>query len=190
MNYIFVVSGFTQQRHATHGSGCIRIYEELLKYQSPETEVILLEWHEDPVGWARHVAVRVKSPEDKVMVCAYSYGAGWWFRLFAEKLQQIGIRVNAAVLCDPVYRRPWYLRLLQWRAITKWWPQELELPANINRIVHFVQYGDEPGGDVLIMHGKVDYVGPVVLTLPHVKMDNAPQFRAACVNEAGRLFGK
>ena len=188
MNYIFVVSGFTQKRYAKHGSGCIQIFEDLLKYNSPDTEVQLLEWNEDPEGWARHVAARTKGPDDKILVCAYSYGGGWWFRLFAEKLKHIGIKVNTAVLCDPVYRRPWYSRWLQWRAVTKWWPQELEYPDNIKRIVHFVQYQNEPGGDVLIMHGPVDYVGPNILELPHVKMDNAPQFRAACVNEAERLF--
>jgi hypothetical protein len=186
MNFVFTVSGFTQQRYARYGSGSLEVWRKIhVNHASPgRTQVLLLEWHEDPKGYAKMVAFQSKK-DDKIMVCAYSYGGGWWFRRFSEELNKLGRDVDVAVLCDPVYRRPWYLRWMQWRAMGK---QTLKLGPNIKRVVHFTQYVDEPGGDAIELAPETDYEGPIDLALPHVKMDNSIDYLNTCVDEARELF--
>jgi len=189
MNYLFVVSGFTQQRHATHDSGSIAIFEDLECYRSIDTIVMLMEYSDDPVGWARRVAQRM-NPGDKLMACVYSYGGGWWFRKFVAELHRLGVTVDVVVMCDPVYRREVWMRFMQWRAMTKWWTQTLRIPQpNITRCVHFIQHVNKPGGDRLVLHPSVEYEGPHELDRKHVKIDNAPEYREACNVEAEKLFG-
>jgi len=185
MNYIFVVSGFTQQRYAKHGSGSVDIYKQMRKYANRYTAVFLLEWRDDPIGYARLVAANHITGA-KVMVCAYSYGGGWWANQFFHELKRLGIPVDTAVLCDPVYRYPWFLAFMRWRAIRK---QTLKVPYNVRRVVHFVQFKNEPGGDSLEVYPPTELDGPHVLEYPHVKMDNSPEYFLACEVEAGKLFG-
>lgn len=186
MNYVFVVSGFTQQRYARYGSGSVEIWKELqMQYAHiGKTQVLLLEWKDDPEGYARMVAFH-STKQDKIMVCAYSYGGGWWFRKFSQELNKLGRDVDVAILCDPVYRRPWYLRWMQWRAMGD---QTLKLGPNIKRIVHFIQHVDEPGGDKLEVSPETDYEGPIDLALPHIKMDNSVDYINTCCDEARELL--
>jgi len=99
-DWIFVVSGFTQRR-AGEGNGSAELAAKLRRWSAPRRQVRLMEWNEDPVGWADYVA---DAAAGRIMVCAYSYGAGWWFRRFAARLAKHGHRIETAVLCDAVRR--------------------------------------------------------------------------------------
>lgn len=185
MNYIFVVSGFTQQRHNIFDNGSHAVHEALLNWQSPETSVRLLEWKEDPVGHARRVAATT-GPKDKIVVCAYSYGAGWWFRLFAEELARLGRVVHVAVLCDPVLRHPNILK--RWRAVWPWQPQVLKLGSNVLRVVHFYQTINEPGRDILEVSDNTEVICQKELDMTHQQIDNASEYLVAAVEQTARVL--
>lgn len=184
MNHVFVVSGYTQKRWScAKDAGSVALYRMLRSIAAPRTAVYLREWDDDPRGWARLV-VRDKTPEGRVIVCAYSYGGGWWFDHFARELFDAGVPVDVAVLCDPVYReKHWWLR---WRAF---FAQSQRIPENVRRVAHFTQHRTEPGGDRLIADpAATDYHGPYVLPYTHTRMDNAVEYHSRATREVGRLL--
>ncbi len=187
MNHLFCISGFTQQRWGkAKDSGTIQLYGILrmaIATSLHDTDTHCLEWHDDPRGYARMVA-RDHKGGDKIMICVYSYGGGWWLMEFLDELAKYGIKVDVVVACDPVYRSKYFF--LRWKALTK---QTLELPENvIRRYVHFVQYLNKPGGDAIYVPADIDYHGPHELQYKHVKMDNAPEYHERAKVEAIRLF--
>ena len=188
MNFLIVASGFTQERYDPASNGCARLYRSLRRaHVSETTEVWFREWHEQPRNFARYVA-KYSGKRDRVMIAAYSYGCGWWFRRFAERLVREGQRVDTAVLCDPVYRRDPAMRWMQWRAVLGG-PQTLRLPPNIERVVHFLQRENQPGGDRLEVGGSAEIEGPHDLGVPHEHCDNADAWHEAAEREAAALFG-
>lgn len=184
--YIFVVSGFTQKRSNVFGSGSHAIHKALLPWQNPTTSVRLLEWLEDPVGHARRV-VATTSPDDKILINCYSYGAGYFFRKFAQELYNNGRTIDSAVLCDPVYRHPF--PLFRVRAILGG-PQTLTIPSNVRRVSHFVQHINKPGGDNIVFDEKPEFFTSMELPLPHIKIDNAREYLETCVKEAQLILGE
>jgi hypothetical protein len=185
MNYIFVVSGFTQQRHNLFDNGSHAVHEALLNWQSPTVSVRLLEWKEDPTGHARRVAATT-SQSDIIAVHCYSYGAGWWFLQFAQELARLGRTVNVVVLCDPVLRHPNILR--RWQAVAPWKPQVIKLPPNVLRVVHFYQTRNKPGGDKLELADTTTLVRTEELAMTHQQIDNASEYLIAAVEETAHLF--
>lgn len=184
--YIFVVSGFTQQRHSLFGSGSHGVHAALLPWQSPTVSVRLLQWSEDPVGHARRIAATT-GPNDLILLNVYSYAGGFWFVQCAAELRRLGRTVDSVVMCDPVYRSP--LFFMRWRAMIG--PtQTIRIPDNVRRVTHFTQYVDKPGGENIALPGAVKYFKSSELPYPHIKMDNAAEYLDACVSEAKILLGE
>lgn len=187
MDYAYIVSGFTQQRHNIFDNGSHSVHKALLPWQSPELSVRLLEWKEDPEGHAQRVAATTDQ-NDKVIVCAYSYGAGFWFDRFSKEMAERGRLIHTAVLCDPVYRHPNIL--MRWRAIAKFAPQNFTLPPNVLRVSHFYQTKTEPGGDKLTVSDTTELVFTKELDMTHQQIDNAREYLETAVKEATLLFGQ
>lgn len=187
MNYIFTISGFTQKFFAKHGNGSINIHRDMRKFANPQTEVHLLQWNHHPRAYARRVAKNWK-PGSKIQLNVYSYGGGWWALEFLDELLQIAphIRVDTVVMCDPVLRYPWSKFWLKWKAL---FHQILEVPDNVKRVCHFYQKLTEPGGDDILVCRDTEIAYSRRLDYPHVKIDNSPEYGAACLEEAKRLFG-
>jgi len=189
MDHFIIVSGFTQQKWAKHGNGSTAIYRNVraLLADVGNIEFSLLEWHEDPKGYAKFVAEHY-SPGDTIAIAAYSYGGGFWLRVFLRTLKKIAphIKVNVIVVCDPVLRfgfllaRP--LALLR---------NKLKLNfGNISKVIHFRQLVNRPGGNALVLDDGVVYDGPTDLDYPHVKIDNCVEYHDAVIQVAMDLFLK
>lgn len=189
MDHFIIVSGFTQQKWAKHGNGSTKIYKNVRELLSGvgNIEFALLEWHEDPEGYARFVAQHWK-PGDKVVIAGYSYGVGFWARKFLKTLARIAphIKVDALIVCDPVLRymlfilRPLSLLRLKIKLET----------GNIKRVIHFYQLVNRPGGHRLVLDSDVNYTGPIELDHPHVKIDNSVEYHDAVLGVADELFLK
>jgi len=187
MHHFIVVSGFTQKKWAKHGNGSINIYRnvrDILKGVG-NIEFALLEWHNDPEGYARFVAQHYVSG-DTIVLAGYSYGGGYWAREFLKTLKSIAphIKVNTVILCDPVYRHPFFLmRFLALFSI------KLKINfGNVDNLVHFFQTKDKPGNNSLILDEGVNYAGPCELDYHHVKMDNSVEYHDAVLEAAVKHF--
>ena len=80
----------------------------------------------------------------KLVVVAYSYGAGWALPRFAEALceQGRGRRIDLACLVDPVPR--WRFAPLRWISLTRW--GTYTVPAGVDRIAYWRQVNSSPFG--------------------------------------------
>lgn len=169
-----IISGFRQTEDRPNGM--TRMWLSLGKHRSPETTIALREWNSDwdvvaeTVWWSNPV------PEKLVVnVYAYSWGAGWGFTRLAHALSLRGIKVNIAVLSDPVYRH-WYA-LGQWRALVPW--STIIVPSNVSEVFWYRQYRAIPRGHNLVAENKlVTTIHPAVeLNHSHVYMDDAWDFQ-------------
>ena len=189
MDHFIIVSGFTQQKWAKHGNGSITIYKNvrMLLADVGNIEFALLEWHEDPEGYAKFVSEHY-SEGDKIVIAAYSYGGGFWLRVFLRTLKKIAphIKVDVIVVCDPVLR--FDFMLLRPLSLLR---NKLKLNfGNVKKAVHFLQTVNRPGGNALLLDDDVEYEGPRELNYPHVKIDNCVEYHDAVLSVAADLFLK
>ncbi|MEM0964806.1 MAG: hypothetical protein AAGJ81_01475 [Verrucomicrobiota bacterium] len=133
--WILCISGFTET--IGEHTGTARLWKQLRKLSSPETSVQLFEWDEN---WRKKAAFIAEhsDPDVRILVCAYSWGAGYGFRKLARHLQHYDIAIETAVLCDPIYRsRTLFLR---WLAFVPGLP--IRIPTNVREVFYFFQRKD------------------------------------------------
>lgn len=138
--WILVISGFRQTYKADDGSD--ELYYKLHKYNSPTVRVERLTWKENWRQWAGWIEKNSTSGT-KILVFAYSYGAGHGYRKLAKYLARLNVKVYFAVLCDPVYRS--WLLILRWLALIPW----KTFPVKNTRFVKVLyQRGGRPKGHI------------------------------------------
>lgn len=173
-----IISGFLQNRLLENGLD--RIYMELLKFSKPECQVDFYNWDSD---W-RAIAEFIKrtGPDQysdlDIRCYAYSWGCGYGFTRLARYLNKIGIPISAVVMSDPVY----YPGILKYRALFS--SSVIKIPDNVENCWYFHQKQNRPRGHLVVSSR------PVVrslgeLSMTHQYMDDAPQFRDACIKIAG-----
>lgn len=178
--WLYVITGFTQTR-ATR-SRLVDMWKELYdQHARPETLVCLRRWNSNWRAEAEHV-LRLADDRDQaaaptIRVFAYSWGAGWGFTRFADQLGRRGLRVETAVLSDPVYRHPYWLG--QWRALIPSWP--IVIPANVGELHTYYQDQDTPRGHKLVCRSTETVLHtPIRLQASHAAMDEQVQFLTHC----------
>ena len=101
--WIYCISGFRQDEG--EANGLFRLWLKLHELAAPSVHVALREWDTDWQEQAALVAqTSINGLGPRVLVCAYSWGAGHGLLRFAEALRASGIEIATAVLADPVYR--------------------------------------------------------------------------------------
>ena len=166
---IVVFSGFTEERDRLTGSH--KLWRKIFnKYKDDISYIFLLEWDEDPKGYAEFLN---SLGVTHVLVYAYSWGAGFGLREFSKSFKG---KVEA-VLCDPVFRSkyPW----MRWRALTKKWKPTIKYSQNVTVRKWFNQTKNQPGADNVETRCKVE-------TLPylHSEIDDSPEYQQAALKEA------
>lgn len=183
-NFLIVRSGFLQHK-GSPGSGCVGIAGELsYLYGGHGTRVELEPWNTCPVQTAEWIyRLGRKSKPPNVYIFAYSWGAGYGFVQLARALQHQGVPVRCAVLCDPVYHG-----VARWRALI---PRTLfrriyvTVPGNVEDVHWFRQHIDRPAGhDLRYESPRTRRRDAVELQVGHTEIDNAPEFRAKCLDVA------
>lgn len=182
--WIVVISGFTQTRGADSGS--LRLWERMRAFSGPDTVVQLKLWKDDMRDFARMIHHR-SAPNERILVCAYSWGAGHGFVSLARELRKLGRSVESAVLCDPVYRSA--LITFRWRAMTDW--GRIVVPGNVGDVRWLRQAENRPRAhDVVAEPNAATWVHhPIVLPLRHGEMDRAAEYHDLAVSEAARVAG-
>ncbi len=182
--WLYVITGFTQTR-ATR-SRLVELWKELYdRYVEPHVIVALRAWNTDWKAEAEHVLRLAPDQQEEITikVFAYSWGAGWGLVRFARALGARGLRVQTAVLSDPVYRHPYWLG--QWRTLLSRWP--IVIPANVGEVYSYYQRQNWPRGHKLVAAGKDTVLQhPIQLQATHDAMDEQPQFLTRCRLEAGK----
>ena len=175
-----LLSGFMQR--ASDVNGVVLIWDEL-RYIVPDHAVVKLH------GWdcnLADIAELIKrtspaGPKPLVNIYGYSWG-GYSAVLLSRELQRRGVPVQRLVLCDAVYRH-WYC-LGWWRAFAPW--ARIMVPDNVRRVTHFRQTQSRPKGHPVkaVNPGRTKMDPAVLLPIDHMWMDDAAEFRAACIDAA------
>lgn len=167
MDWWLIFSGFSQRSDRPHG--CLRLYRRLAMHRMPHTELRLLTWDADVRALADEMATL---GTQRVLVAAYSYGAGWGARRLAWHLQSRGIAIDLMLLSDPVHRT-WF-RPLNLRALLPTghrFKPRIVLPATVRRVRTWRQITEPPFASPVYVPDPDEQV-ILVPNTPHVAMDD------------------
>jgi pimeloyl-ACP methyl ester carboxylesterase len=184
-----IVSGFCQHRGQRHGLHNLFVPLHLA-HASGETVVELLAWNErwrDVADDIANLAMPLDPADVRVFVYAFSWGAGWGFVQLARQLRRHRIRVECAVLSDPVYRSRWLS--LSWRSLCSLslLRPTICVPDNVEEVRWFRQKWNRPCGHDLVAEDRrrTRIRPPVELKgTPHTLMDDAYEFRELALRVA------
>lgn len=179
-NWLIIRSGFRQHKGGV-GNGCVELLRSLAWHFGGNGNRVELEaWDDDPEHTADYI--HRLGPLDRppnVAIFAYSWGCGYGFVELARALRRHGIDVNQAVLCDPVYHG-----LAKWRALvprTLFSKVYVTIPSNVSEVHWLRQDVSKPAGhDLRVESTYTKLHEPKLLQVPHIEMDNAPEFHQLC----------
>lgn len=101
-NVYQVIGGYNQSEGAD--TGMHKLWRCLGRLRSPDTVVSFREWNSPWDKVANNIVICTGTKPQKIVVIAYSWGAGYGFIKFAKELALRGAKIKAAILCDPIYR--------------------------------------------------------------------------------------
>ena len=187
-----VISGFCQT--VDRPTGCQRIWMELRRLCSPETQVLLGEWNSnwEKLAEAIFLCSRVgdyprEEDHPRVFVYAYSWGAGCGFPRFASALALRGIMVQEAVLCDPIYRprmlpswcTGWLSLIRTMRVAVPWNVKEVRGVRQKDTFLRGHDVVKEDPGQKTRIHKFLE------VRAGHCHIDDSPLFLDMCMKTAG-----
>ena len=170
---IICITGFREGPADATGLG--RIWLGARKHSSPETWVTKFRWNADWKAEARDIA-RNLAEDAKVVVCAYSWGAGFGFIQLAKHLRNEGVKVTAACLCDPVYRSRWLV--FRWLALVRL--PRIKLPFGVGLVRWVRQRVNRPAGHDLVAREGTVLETAQELNLGHGESDESRALREMC----------
>ncbi len=179
MRWTIVIGGYGQRKDRDHGSA--RVYRKVCRSENPNHEVLLCEWHENFGKLAERIA---DGAVDRVDIFAYSWGAGRGFLKLAKALAKAEVKVDHAVLSDPVYHS--WLPPFRWLALMHWlWRPKIVIPENVRVVDVFFQERDRPrAAPVVRGNGSIWPIYRHKLYAAHVQMDDEQAFHDKCVTLA------
>jgi hypothetical protein len=158
----------------------------------PNQRVFYLRWCE---SWRRYAtffqSLGNRTGGLRVLVYAYSWGAGWGCMKLARCLRKLGITIEYAVLSDPVFRHPCIF--CRWQAFLPF--RRIRLPDNLRVVTWYRQRQSAPMGHNLVsrqwkrkgcIHRATIIHGPYTLAYDHTEMDDAPKFHERAIDIALR----
>lgn len=183
-NFVIIIPGFTQNVGGDIGAN--KMWKHLHREFHDDFTAVLapIAWHQPMDHWAGFVHSMIEDADDPcIMIAGYSYGCGWGFQKISKYLEDWAINVRCAVLCDPVYRSPFYS--LAWRSmITKdvpivgWMAPTIRVRKNVREVHSFYQLENRPRAHRLVaMDPNRTTIHPRErLFKPHQAMDDHPDF--------------
>ena len=174
--YHVFISGFLQRVSATNG--IVRLALRKKASVDPATDTVDYYSHRfDTLNYAQYISAH--NGKKRVCVYAYSYGCHA-ARKLAWDLEEVGLRANIMVLCDPVakYHYGYTMAPRCLRKIIGPMPligrPKLRYPSSVGTIYLFEQ-DIAPPWSSRVFHGK-HRVPPTPLPYPHTAMDNSDEF--------------
>ncbi len=143
LRVLVTISGFLQRQRELNGLEKLwaKLHEQASS-QEPAHVPYPLRWNHDWAGFAEFLW-RLRNREQRqldVRVFCYSWGVGNGLVSLGEQMHKRGMRINAAVCCDPVYYSWWRL----WRALIG--SPAVELPPNVGSAFWLYQTQNRPNG--------------------------------------------
>lgn len=175
-----VLSGFRQRQGDVNGM--VLIWQDLKRAIPNHAVLQLHSWNCNVPDLAELIArLAPDDAQPRVNIYGYSWGGQSAVHL-AHQLRRRGVGVAHMVLSDAVYRH-WY-PLGWWRAFVPW--RSLRVPENVQRVTHFRQRESFPMGHTVVADnpGRTKLDPVQWLKTDHCWMDDAPQFRRACLAAA------
>ncbi len=165
--WLYVIPGFTQTRGTR--TRLIDLWATMHAAKSSNTTTVQLQpWRSDWKSEAEFIS-RLSVEHPRILVVAYSWGAGYGFIQLADQLARRGIEVAKAWLLDPVYRHPYLLG--QWRAFMPRIP--IVVPENVRRVTWWRQDQSWPMGHELRAESPRTRIDePRYVRVDHVHMDD------------------
>ena len=178
---VMTVNGFTQKFHE---GGHREIWRNNRQFVGRDTLIMTpIPWNSDPEEYARFVA-QESDFKTHLIVIAYSWGAGWFFRRFQKHLDKRGVDIQHAVLCDPVVRRGLVPERLSKITPMSLWSilpfARMEIAPNVGRVSRFYQKQTVPKGHPLKIadpdHTVVELERE--LDASHINMEDQEEYQA------------
>lgn len=169
-----LISGFRQSRLTMNGME--RLWLDLRGMSSRRRCVQYFTWDDD---WKEHAAFIARNSHEgsKVYIYAYSWGAGWGFMKLSKYLGELGVQVNVAVLCDPVYRNPIFPTWFTLNPMSMTEGRKIKLPDNVREVYWLYQRNNKPCGHTPVGEHCMIH-DPIKLNLIHSEMEDSPEFHA------------
>lgn len=149
-----------------------------------------VKWTHDPdeiVGLLRRQGI------ERVVIVAYSWGAGYGAMRLAKACGEVGIRLPLMLLCDPVYRANW---MPTWvgtlpLAIRSIMPAtaKIKIPRNVRRVAGVRQTISIPQAHGLKEDGDFTVIEPLqILNYGHTAIDDAPEWHQLVIDKITDLL--
>ena len=179
-----IISGYSQR--ISRENGVVELWRKMHALADCNTTVDLRTWDSDWQDVAALMRMIAGDEGSRVFVYAYSWGAGWGFVQLARELDKLGMRIERAVLADPVYRSPWLPTWLPANPLSLSRFPTIEVPANVGRVSWTYQRQDYPRGHRPVAAKNSDTVidQGILLAHPHVGMDNSPAWHRLSMEAA------
>lgn len=184
-----LIAGFTQRIGQPTGMHSLWLRINQL-FSGPEVQCELHPWHACWDEIAENIKISRSPSPPTILVYAYSWGAGWGFIKLAQALEERGLVVRAAVLCDPVYRSRWLS--MSWRSLVTCGclRPTIPVPANVRWVRWLYQRNGLPAGHrPVAVHPRATHIdqGIEVPGVVHNSMDELDEFHELALDTAGRM---
>jgi hypothetical protein len=191
MKWLVPLMGFRES--AARRTGMERLWAELRRYASPSCTVLSpWEWRDNMRSLAAFICRNSPGTPPRLFVFAYSWGGGYAFPRLAAECDRLGVVIETACLCDPVYRSrilpPWLplnpLSLLRGRRIV--------VPASVQAVFWVRQHLFPPCGHEVVPADPeaTEVVQPKVLNVPHTRIDESPAWRQMVLERADAFVAR
>lgn len=171
---------------ADRRTGMERLWSLLRAHASPSCTVLSpWEWKDNMRSLAEFI-VRNSNAKPRILVVAYSWGGGYAFPRFARCCDQLGVIIETACLCDPVFRS---------RLLPPWLPMNplsllrgprIVVPGSVETVYWVRQKLFPPCGHDLVPADPeaTEVLQPKILNVPHTRIDDSPAWRELVLKRA------
>ena len=193
-------------------TGSDKLWDRMRPLSSPETTILTpQEWKFDAAAMANWLHRHLPQKDHTILVAAYSWGGGWGFPQLAKECDKRGLRIRMAVLCDPVYRSPYFIG--KWKSMVNrndWYSvggilaPKIKVPASVDEVAWFYQRQNKPQAHKLVAinpwtpvtigeapnRGTLIHPGVEITGVNHAYMDDADIFHDKVMREFTQILSE
>lgn len=191
MKWLVPLMGFRES--AYRRTGMERLWADLRQFASPSCTVLApWEWRDNMRSLARFICRNSPGSLPSLFVFAYSWGAGYAFPRLARECEDLGIQIEVACLCDPVYRSgllpPW----LPLNPLSLTCAPMIEIPSSVREVFWVRQNTTLPAGhEIFPADPDSTYVAPpLVLVQTHTTIDDAHDWHEMVKRKAAAFVAR
>lgn len=191
MRWIVPIMGFRESR--SNRTGMERVWSELRRYASPQTCVVTpWEWSDDMAELRDFILRNSSGMAPRVMVVAYSWGAGVGAVGLAWRCWEAGIDIDTACLADPVYRSKILPTWLPFNPLSLTRIPKIGVPPSIKAVRWVRQRNSRPAGHDLyaVLPTETRIEEPVMVDAPHRFADESREYLSMCLEESERFVSR